>query len=56
MKLFPAGSMPLNYVKSPKGPFEQGDYVAIGGVSPGEFQGIFSGGLSGGWHGQQSGA
>ena len=30
--------MPLNYVKSLKGPFEQGDYVAIGGVSPENFK------------------
>ena len=32
MKLFPAGAMPLNYVKSLKGPFDQGNYVAIGGA------------------------
>ena len=34
MKLFPAGSMPLDYVKSLKGPFDEAEFVAIGGVSP----------------------
>lgn len=34
MKLFPAGSMPRNYVKDLKGPFDQTNYMAIGGVSP----------------------
>lgn len=33
MKLFPAGDLPLNYVKSLKGPFDQTDYVAVGGIS-----------------------
>ncbi|WP_233460689.1 bifunctional 4-hydroxy-2-oxoglutarate aldolase/2-dehydro-3-deoxy-phosphogluconate aldolase [Enterocloster lavalensis] len=32
MKLFPAGDMPVNYIKSLKGPFDGTDYVAIGGV------------------------
>ena len=32
MKLFPAGDMPANYIKSLKGPFDGTDYVAIGGV------------------------
>ena len=38
MKLFPAGAMPLNYVKSLKGPFDQGNYVAIGGVCPSNYK------------------
>ena len=33
MKLFPAGDMPMNYVKSLKGPFDGTDYVAVGGVT-----------------------
>ena len=32
MKLFPAGDMPSSYIKSLKGPFEDTDYVAVGGV------------------------
>ncbi len=34
MKLFPAGSMPAHYVKDLKGPFDDTNYVAIGGVNP----------------------
>lgn len=34
MKLFPAGSMPMKYVKDLQGPFDGTNYVAIGGVSP----------------------
>jgi 2-dehydro-3-deoxyphosphogluconate aldolase/(4S)-4-hydroxy-2-oxoglutarate aldolase len=37
LKLFPAGDMPRKYVKSLKGPFDQVDYVAIGGVTPDNF-------------------
>ena len=33
IKLFPAGDMPMSYVKSLKGPFDETDYVAIGGVN-----------------------
>lgn len=33
MKLFPAGDLPLSYVKSLKGPFDGTEYVAVGGVS-----------------------
>lgn len=33
IKLFPAGDMPKNYINSLKGPFDDTDYVAIGGVS-----------------------
>ncbi len=34
LKLFPAGDMPPGYVKSLKGPFDNTEYVAIGGVTP----------------------
>ncbi len=34
MKLFPAGSMPMHYVKDLQGPFSGTNYMAIGGVSP----------------------
>lgn len=33
IKLFPAGDMPNGYIKSLKGPFDDTDYVAIGGVN-----------------------
>jgi len=33
LKLFPAGDMPRGYVKSLKGPFDDTDYIAIGGVN-----------------------
>ncbi len=33
MKLFPAGDMPRGYIKSLKGPFDDTEYIAIGGVS-----------------------
>lgn len=32
MKLFPAGDLPPAYIKSLKGPFEETEYVAVGGV------------------------
>ncbi len=32
MKLFPAGELPLSYIKSLKGPFDGTEYVAVGGV------------------------
>lgn len=35
IKLFPAGMMPYGYVKSLKGPIEDAEYVAIGGVNAG---------------------
>lgn len=40
LKLFPAGDLPGGYVKSLKGPLDDTEYVAIGGVTPdniGEF-------------------
>lgn len=33
MKLFPAGDMPMGYIKSLKGPFDGTQYVAVGGVN-----------------------
>lgn len=33
MKLFPAGSLPLSYLKDLKGPFDGTEYVAVGGVN-----------------------
>lgn len=33
LKLFPAGDMPRNYVKSLRGPYDQTEYMAIGGVN-----------------------
>jgi len=32
-KLFPAGNMPLSYVKLLKGPFDDTEYVAVGGIT-----------------------
>lgn len=32
MKLFPAGDLPMSYIKSLKGPFDGTQYVAVGGV------------------------
>ena len=33
MKLFPAGDMPMNYIKSLQGPFDGTEFVAVGGVT-----------------------
>ncbi|NLO09375.1 MAG: bifunctional 4-hydroxy-2-oxoglutarate aldolase/2-dehydro-3-deoxy-phosphogluconate aldolase [Clostridiales bacterium] len=32
-KLFPAGDLPMSYIKSLKGPFDTTEYVAVGGVT-----------------------
>ncbi len=34
LKMFPAGDMPMGYVKSLQGPFDQTNYIAMGGVTP----------------------
>lgn len=34
LKLFPAGDMPMSYVKSLRGPLDNTEYMAIGGVRP----------------------
>lgn len=47
MKLFPAGSMPATYIKDLKGPFDDTDYVAIGGVSPDNIGSFFAAGYIG---------
>ncbi|MCI8512709.1 MAG: bifunctional 4-hydroxy-2-oxoglutarate aldolase/2-dehydro-3-deoxy-phosphogluconate aldolase [Lachnospiraceae bacterium] len=44
MKLFPAGSMPRSYVKDLKGPFDDTNYMAIGGVSPDNIREFFDAG------------
>jgi len=44
MKLFPAGSMPMHYVKDLKGPFDDTNYMAIGGVSPANIRQFFDAG------------
>lgn len=44
MKLFPAGSMPRSYVKDLKGPFDDTNYMAIGGVSPANIREFFDAG------------
>lgn len=33
LKLFPADAMPLDYIDSLKGPFQNTEYIAVGGVS-----------------------
>lgn len=47
IKLFPAGEMPLSYVKSLKGPLDGTEYVAIGGVNEENIQEFFKNGYIG---------
>lgn len=47
MKLFPAGDLPMSYIKSLKGPFDGTEYVAVGGVSPGNIHSFFENGFIG---------
>lgn len=47
MKLFPAGSMPLQYIKDLQGPFDDTNYVAIGGVNPQNIRQFFDAGYIG---------
>ena len=47
IKLFPAGDMPPSYVKSLKGPLDQTEYVAIGGVTAENFEDYFRAGFIG---------
>lgn len=44
MKLFPAGNMPMHYIKDLKGPLDTTNYVAIGGVSPDNIRSFFDAG------------
>ncbi len=47
IKLFPAGDMPMGYIKSLKGPFDETEYVAIGGVKKGNMAQFFHQGYLG---------
>lgn len=47
LKLFPAGCMPQNYLKSLKGPFSTTEYIAVGGVSPANMLEFFQQGYIG---------
>lgn len=47
MKLFPAGDLPENYIKSLKGPFDGTEYVAVGGVDAGNIRTFFDRGFIG---------
>lgn len=47
MKLFPAGDLPMGYIKSLQGPFDDTEYVAIGGVGPENLQDFFAAGFIG---------
>ena len=47
MKLFPAGDLPENYIKSLKGPFDGTEYVAVGGVNAGNIGNFFERGFIG---------
>ena len=47
MKLFPACELPLSYIQSLKGPFENTNYVAVGGVSIDNLPQIFQAGFIG---------
>ena len=47
LKLFPAGDLPEGYIKSLKGPFDQTDYVAVGGVNPKNIRSFFDRGFVG---------
>jgi 2-dehydro-3-deoxyphosphogluconate aldolase/(4S)-4-hydroxy-2-oxoglutarate aldolase len=44
MKLFPGTAMPMNYIKDLKGPFDQTNYMVIGGVSPDNIHAFFDAG------------
>lgn len=47
MKLFPAGDMPMSYIKSLKGPFDGTQYVAVGGVRQDNIRDFFKAGFIG---------
>lgn len=47
MKLFPAGDLPMGYIKSLKGPFDGTDYVAVGGVNTGNIKTFLAAGFIG---------
>ncbi|MEG0340003.1 MAG: bifunctional 4-hydroxy-2-oxoglutarate aldolase/2-dehydro-3-deoxy-phosphogluconate aldolase [Oscillospiraceae bacterium] len=47
LKLFPAGDLPKNYIKSLQGPFDDTEYVAVGGVNKDNIQSFFERGFVG---------
>ena len=47
IKLFPAGDLPATWVKSLKGPLDDTEYVAIGGVTPDNIGSFFKNGFLG---------
>lgn len=47
MKLFPAGELPLSYIRSLKGPFSTAEFVAVGGVNAGNMASFFHAGFLG---------
>ena len=47
LKLFPAGDLPAKYIKSLKGPLDETEYVAIGGVTPDNIGEFFKNGFIG---------
>lgn len=47
MKLFPAGDLPSNYIRSLKGPFDTTEYVAVGGVNSNNIKTFFANGFIG---------
>lgn len=47
MKLFPASDLPMSYIKSLKGPFDETDYVAVGGVNTENINTFFEHGFIG---------
>ena len=47
LKLFPAGDFPPHYIRSLKGPFDETDYVAVGGVSLQNVRAFFEAGFLG---------
>ena len=47
LKLFPASDLPDTFIKSLKGPFDETDYVAVGGVSPKNIRNFFERGFVG---------
>ncbi|WP_444644317.1 bifunctional 4-hydroxy-2-oxoglutarate aldolase/2-dehydro-3-deoxy-phosphogluconate aldolase [Caproiciproducens sp. R1] len=47
LKLFPADSLPMNYVSNLKGPFPQAEFVAVGGVTRDNFTDFLKHGFHG---------
>lgn len=47
MKLFPAGDLPPRYIQSLKGPFDNTEYVAVGGITAQNITDFFGAGFLG---------